>query len=205
MTDGRRERASQMREERRRQILDAALEVFAERGYHGTSVSHIVEAAGVARGTFYLYFESKNVVFLELVDDLVRGFRADVTGVDLRPAAPSLREQLIQIVHRLLAATHASRAVATILFREAVVLDADVQARVRDFEDGLRGWLEASLRTGVALGLLRPHDPDVVSVAVFGSIRHAIERYVIHEVPSKDLLHVARELVDHSLRGVTHA
>ncbi len=55
-TDGRAERANKKRELRRREILDVARGVFAEKGYHHTHVADIIEAAGIARGTFYLYF-----------------------------------------------------------------------------------------------------------------------------------------------------
>ena len=51
---------------RRAQLLDASRQVFAERGYHRASVSDIITAAGVARGTFYNYFESKRAVFRAL-------------------------------------------------------------------------------------------------------------------------------------------
>jgi AcrR family transcriptional regulator len=54
------ERAKQ---ERRRQILSAAKQVFADAGYHGASIHAIIERAQIARGTFYLYFESKAAVF----------------------------------------------------------------------------------------------------------------------------------------------
>src|SRR3954468_13980654 len=54
---------------RRRQLLSAATTVFARRGYRAASISDIVATAGVARGTFYLYFESKAQVFLAIADD----------------------------------------------------------------------------------------------------------------------------------------
>src|SRR5438067_9933141 len=57
------------RETRRQQILEAAARVFARKGYRNTGVADIIEAAGVAsRGTFYLYFQSKEEIFLALVD-----------------------------------------------------------------------------------------------------------------------------------------
>ena len=67
--DGRQLRAARQRTERRRQILDAALRLFAARGYPATGISDIVEAASVARGTFYLYFPSKRAVFDALRSD----------------------------------------------------------------------------------------------------------------------------------------
>ncbi|MCX5743965.1 MAG: helix-turn-helix domain containing protein, partial [Proteobacteria bacterium] len=59
------ERAKQ---ERRRKILGAAKYVFAEAGYHGASINMIIERAQIARGTFYLYFESKAAVFNSILD-----------------------------------------------------------------------------------------------------------------------------------------
>jgi AcrR family transcriptional regulator len=53
--------------ERRRQILDESARLFAERGYHPTSVADIVESLGVGKGVFYWYFESKDDLFLEIL------------------------------------------------------------------------------------------------------------------------------------------
>ena len=59
----------------RRRLLDAAERVFGELGYHDASIVKLAEAAGVAAGTFYLYFDSKRAVFDELVRDLNRRVR----------------------------------------------------------------------------------------------------------------------------------
>lgn len=64
-----RRRASRGRQTRRR-LLDAAEAVFAELSYHDASIVRIVERAGVAQGTFYIYFRSKQQIFEELVTDL---------------------------------------------------------------------------------------------------------------------------------------
>ena len=62
-------------ERTRARLLEAAEQVFAEFGYHDASIVKLTEAAGVAQGTFYLYFASKLAVFDELVDDLNRRVR----------------------------------------------------------------------------------------------------------------------------------
>ena len=59
----------------RQELLAAAEAVFAEKGYEAASVSEITTRAGVAQGTFYLYFPDKRHVFAELVDDLGRRLR----------------------------------------------------------------------------------------------------------------------------------
>jgi AcrR family transcriptional regulator len=59
----------------RRRLLDAAEQVFGALGYHDASVVKVAESAGVAAGTFYLYFDSKKAIFDELVRDLNRRVR----------------------------------------------------------------------------------------------------------------------------------
>jgi len=57
------EQSEKIREERREQILQAALEVFAEKGYHNARVSDVAARAGVSQGTIYWYFKSKEELF----------------------------------------------------------------------------------------------------------------------------------------------
>jgi AcrR family transcriptional regulator len=59
----------------RARLLDAAELVFTELGYHEASIVKIVQAAGVAPGTFYLYFSTKRDIFDEVVEDLNRRVR----------------------------------------------------------------------------------------------------------------------------------
>src|SRR5580693_973344 len=55
---------------RRRQLLDIAVEVFATRGFHGTSMEELAEAAGVTKPVLYQHFSSKRLLYLELLDDV---------------------------------------------------------------------------------------------------------------------------------------
>jgi AcrR family transcriptional regulator len=70
-------------EETRRALLDAAARLFAEHGYHGTSVPDIVQAAGVGHGTFYEYFASRRDILLALTRPVT----------DTRERRPSLKSQ----------------------------------------------------------------------------------------------------------------
>src|SRR5436305_2481187 len=54
---------------RRRQLVDVALTVFAERGYHATSMNDIAESAGVTKPVLYQHFRSKRALYLELLED----------------------------------------------------------------------------------------------------------------------------------------
>ena len=64
---------------RRRQLLDVALERFAAKGFHATSMEEIADAAGVTKPVLYQHFRSKRLLYLELLDD-VGGQLMDVIG-----------------------------------------------------------------------------------------------------------------------------
>jgi AcrR family transcriptional regulator len=203
--DGRTERAEKLRAERRAHILRTALRVFAEKGYHRTSVSDVVEAAGVARGTFYLYFESKSLIFLALVDELLDHLRRNVSGVDLRPGAAPVDRQIVAIVEHVLRTTEQNRALATILFREAVGLDADVDDKLRRFYASLEGYIAEALREGQRMGAVRADlDVAVVSTCVLGSVKQVIDQHLVGATADGafDVPRFARAILDYNLRGV---
>ncbi|MBI5088563.1 MAG: TetR/AcrR family transcriptional regulator [Actinobacteria bacterium] len=56
--------------ERRDQILEVAVQVFARRGYHGTSMNDVAEAAGVTKPVLYQHFDSKQALYLALIEDV---------------------------------------------------------------------------------------------------------------------------------------
>lgn len=74
------------REDKRRRIIDAAVEVFADKGFFGARVSEIAEVAGVADGTIYLYFKSKDEIlislFRERMNEILHRFHAMLAETD---------------------------------------------------------------------------------------------------------------------------
>ncbi len=201
--DGRTRRAEEAREQRRRQILDAALRVFAERGYHGAGVSALVAEAGVARGTFYLYFDSKESVFRELLDGLLATLRASVSGVDIRDPDTPVRDQLVGIVSDVLRTTESNRALTRIIFREAVGLDDATDALLNAFYDELYRYIEAALAIGEATGAVRAvADRSLEATCIVGSLRAVVQRYIVDADAPFDIEGVAAAVVDHSLLGL---
>jgi AcrR family transcriptional regulator len=70
-----RRRGRPLVDDKRRRILDAALQVFSERGYHGTAVPEVADAAGVGTGTLYRYFEHKEALVNEVYRDAKQRLR----------------------------------------------------------------------------------------------------------------------------------
>src|SRR3954462_3655140 len=77
---------------RRRQLLDVALKVFAERGYHPTSMNDLAEAAGVTKPVLYQHFRSKRALYLELLEDVGGRLRDEIGKATSEAAGP--REQV---------------------------------------------------------------------------------------------------------------
>ena len=201
--DGRTRRAEEAREQRRGQILTAALRVFAERGYHGAAVSDLVKAAGVARGTFYLYFDSKEAIFHELLEGLLATLRESVRGVDRSAEAPDAEDQLVGIIEDILRTVQSNRALTRIIFREAVGLDEAVDAILGGFYDELFGYIELSLQLGQLSSVVRTlPDAPLVATCILGSLRAVVQRYVVDTDETFDVHWVARGVVDHNLRGL---
>ncbi len=200
--DGRVRRAAETREARRAQILDRALEVFAVQGYYRTSVSDLVKAAGVARGTFYLYFDGKEAIFLELLEQLLVEFRGSITGADARPDAAPLDQQLARIVANILNILQSNRPLTRIIFREAVGLDEAVEERLREFYDELFSYIAATLQLGQAMSYTRAIDTEVVATCILGSMRGVVQRYVVDRDDKFDAEEMAAVIVDFNLNGI---
>jgi len=201
--DGRVRRAQESREARRAQILATALRVFSEKGFHQTSITDVVKAAGVARGTFYLYFDSKAAIFHELLDELMTHLRSNVMGVDMAPGAPPMVEQLVATVARILDTLQENRPLTRILFHVAVGVDADVDERLTGFYESLRGFIGYSLTLGQAAGVVRSEiDVEITASCALGSLKDVVQRYVVESDTDFDVDGVARAIVDYNLAGV---
>ena len=160
-------------QERRRQILEAAVEVFARLGYHKAGVSDIVEAAGVARGTFYLYFKSKRNILDEILDEVFGSILSRMHPIEVsdppehESVMGQLRDNLIGVLEILFEET----AITTILVSEAVGLDREANLRLKRFYGSLADWIAESVEEGIEMGIIRPCDSRVAALALLGMMR----------------------------------
>jgi AcrR family transcriptional regulator len=157
-------------EERRSQLLAAARRVFADRGYHKAGVSHIIREAGVARGTFYNYFESKRAVFTAVLDELTSELGGSVVPIDVtQPIAPQARENVKNVVEAVMRPD-----VVRLLFAEAVGIDAEGDAAVREFYTAAEDRLTRALETGRLLGIVRTERPRIIARCILGMVREPV-------------------------------
>ena len=152
--------------ERKQQLLDAAARLFAERGYAQTRIVDICREAGVAKGLFYWYFDTKEQVFRDLAGDLRQGLRrAQAAAMD--PDADPLVQlrQGAEASVRFMAAHAQAFALVAVenVDREFV---GDIRAGTEIHADDS----ERIVRAGIAAGLIRDEDPRLLAYSVLATV-----------------------------------
>ena len=152
--------------ERKEQLLDAAARLFADRGYAETRIVDICREAGVAKGLFYWYFDTKEAVFRDLAADLrLRLRRAQTEAMDPR-ADPLVRIRQGSEASVRFMTDHARS------FSLMAVENVD-----RQFVDDIRRGTEVHaddtariVRQGIDAGLIRDEDPRLLAYAVLTTV-----------------------------------
>jgi AcrR family transcriptional regulator len=179
MARGRAKRAPAVaKAERRQQILMAARDEFVKRGYHQTTIDDIVAQAGVARGTFYLYFEDKRAVFSDLIDRFASELALAIVRIVTDDPSRSVPSQVRENIRRIIGTCLGERAMTKILFTDAVGVDPAFDRKVMNFYDSMVGLLTESLRDGQALGVVLEGEPRVFAYLTLGALKELLYQAV---------------------------
>ena len=171
---------------RRAQLLRAARKVFRAKGYDGASVSEIVREAGVAQGTFYLYFPSKKAAAVSLRDGLMEPMaKAVVSAVE---SGTSFDDRLKSLIA---AGFKVARRNAD-LFRLAFIGADDTHPEMHSESQEHASFLRAItdlFRDAVDSGEMEEMDPEIAARLAIGLLQHAmIEAFVFGEGEESDRL-----------------
>jgi AcrR family transcriptional regulator len=169
-----RRKLTQRGRERREQLITCAATLFAERGYHPTSVSDIVEALGVGKGVFYWYFSSKEELLAELLKSSNHSLRKRQQEAIGDESDPVRRIELG--IRASLEWFHAHREYFSIIaFAATDETFAPVLARNREIAiaDTIR-----HLKDGIVEGSIVDEDPELLAHSIHGVVseltRHAL-------------------------------
>jgi AcrR family transcriptional regulator len=182
--------------ERRDQLMECGARLFAERGYHPTSVADVVAALGVGKGVFYWYFASKEELLTELLKasnhDLRKRQQAAIEGVEdpIRRIELGIRASMIWFAeHRAY--------FAIIQFAATDETFAPVLARNREISiaDTIR-----HLKDGIVEGTIRDGDPEMLAQAIHGVVAELTRGYILERDEPVD--HVADLAVAFCLQGL---
>ncbi|MCJ7744723.1 MAG: TetR family transcriptional regulator [Actinobacteria bacterium] len=154
--------------DRREHIMDAAAEVFTEKGYYATTIADLAAMGGVAKGTIYWYFDNKRSILISILDEILRETNEAFTGV-IRSASNGLVailnsvEPALKILQR-----HGSIYLMCVL--EIGSTDRMIQEKCRDIYKLVHAGLKVALNRGMEQGFIRKLNPDVAAYAVIGLI-----------------------------------
>lgn len=153
----------------RTRVLDAAVELFAEQGYDGTSVSQVIARAGVAKGGFYHHFASKEALLYEVYGDLIGrqlGGMDDILARGLSPA-----QALRALIADLVETTAASARPALVFWREMHRLGDERTAEYRRARRRYHDTVRRLVRDAQMAGTFAPvASADTVTFTIFGYV-----------------------------------
>lgn len=191
-----------LKKNRREEILKAAISAFSHKGYHNTSISDIIEKAGIARGTFYLYFENKRQIFDSVLDNLIIELDHCIKKIELGQGLPNPLEQLKANLIRVLILFIENRDLTRILLRHATGLDADLDQKITEFYKNWAHKIEEAINLGITMGIVRECNSTLASYCILGCIKEVIEHVTLNRKDKPDINVITDELINFGLQGL---
>ncbi|HOA08160.1 MAG TPA: TetR/AcrR family transcriptional regulator [Spirochaetota bacterium] len=195
-------------QKRKNQIIDAAKEMFIERGYQSTHIGEICDNLDIARGTVYQYFGNKREIVYSILesleekiedifdsDDLVEFIKSDPTGDEI---SQFIRKKFSNCVSAVIE----EPIVIMLMYKEIIGLDEDVTERTERFVDNVIKIIAKDLAELSKKGIYRQDiDPLLTSLLIFGSVQLLIHEY---RRKGKDILdnNVVQSVVDMIMKGM---
>lgn len=174
---------AQAQEEKRRLLLDAAVRVFARKGYHASRVGDIAEEAGVAYGLLYHYFGSKEEVLRTVFRETWRALIETIESVEQAGDTP--REQLRKVAEILLRSWRRDPDLVRVLVLEVArsqhlrgEMDEIVESFAAIQEIVERGQADGSIRSDL--------DARLASYVFYGAVEELLTGWVLGRLPDSD-------------------
>lgn len=182
-----------------KQIIDAAVIVMAENGYHHAQVSKIAKQAGVADGTIYLYFKNKEDILISLFQEKMGLF---VEKIRLEIAGKSTsKEKLLTLIQKhfsMLAADHHLAIVTQLELRQS---NKELRLKINEVLKGYLMVVDEVLTVGKETGEFRGDlDVRLARQMVFGTIDETITTWVMND-QKYDLTAIAPRVHDLLIKG----
>jgi TetR/AcrR family transcriptional regulator, fatty acid metabolism regulator protein len=169
--------------DKRQQLLEAAIRVFAREGYHTSRVGDIAEEAGVAHGLLYHYFPSKEEVLATIFRENWRQLLERFHQVEASPEPSD--EQLRGVAKILLRTWRNDPDLVRVMVRE-VARSPQLQRQVEEIREAF-ATIQRIVERGQARGELRSDlDPRLVSWIFYGALEELLTGWVLGELPDGD-------------------
>ncbi|UYO34765.1 TetR family transcriptional regulator [Bacillus zhangzhouensis] len=182
------------------QIIDAAVVVIAENGYHQSQVSKIAKQAGVADGTIYLYFKNKEDILISLFKEKMGQF-IERMEIDIQKK-PSAKEKLLLLIEEHFRMLSQNQHLALVTQLELRQSNLELRQKINEVLKGYLNMLESILTEGKKTGEFRQNlDVRLARQMVFGTIDETATTWVMND-QKYDLPALAENVHDLLLNGI---
>ncbi len=187
-------------------LIASAIRMFQQNGFQKTRVSDIVSDAGVAQGTFYNYFRSKDDIFRDIcthfIDQLQQKFVERTEHLFDGETSDEVVQNVRHVVRDVISIYQDNLDVAELLFREGIGNGGIFKEIYENFLSLFLELIEAQVKKAIARGLIQVEDSLIGSVFLFGLFERSLLYFVLIEQKT-DMEKFERVLVDFVLKGLS--
>ena len=190
--------------QRRADILGAAVEVFASKGFHAAGVADIAKTLNIGHGTIYRYFKNKRDIFNAILAGLL-GEMAEVVQQE-PPTTDSLDEyqgQLERIADHLMRIFNRDTRLAKIAFYESIGAGGEIRESAEHFVSIFAQFTEQYMKNGVNKGFLRPSmDQKVAANLVTSMLMEAVKQVAMGQYSDDEMQRWRGEITQFVIGGL---
>ncbi|MFZ5597635.1 MAG: TetR/AcrR family transcriptional regulator [Bacillota bacterium] len=182
-------------------IIEAAIKVIADSGYHGSQVSRIAREAGVAEGTIYLYFKNKEDVLISIFRNKLGEFIS--SAPQLLNNIENSFEQLAYLIYLHFYRLQNDRKLAHVLQIELRQSDKSIRKGISGIIREYYHLIERIIEDGIKKGFFSPDmDPKIARKIIFGSIDEVVTSWVLSN-SEYNLLDLSEQVYNTLARAVS--
>ena len=199
---------SGFRDDRKERLVGCAKKAFAGRGYYAVSISEIAQQTGIARGTFYQYFDNKLHIFESILDSFLQDLKDCIRPIGLGSGASPPLSQLQDNLTRVLSLVLRERDLTQILLHHTSTPDRNVEKRLSDFYRQVAEMIERSLDMGIAMNLVRPCNTHLTAYSIIGAVKEVVFQLTSSQEPQPigvgdpPVEELVRELLEFGMGGI---
>ncbi len=180
-------------------ILEAAIKVFAEDGYYGSKITKIADMAGVATGSVYVYFDNKESLLKRIFDDLWNQLYSELKLVTENKRLSPL-EKLDAVIDSIFDLFTENPSLAVVFVNEQPILRRNSQGNFPNYNEKFLDMGEVIIKEGVNSGLVTENiDIKIFRHFILGAIRHLLQQWA--EDPKEFSLNKIRQNIKYILKN----
>ncbi len=169
------------KEEKKRQIINAAMSVFAKNGLYSSKMVDIAEAAGIGKGTIYEYFKSKEDIFIEAFEYFMKDMETQIAKKIFRLTDPAEKfTAIIEAFFGSFESFHDSIYIMFDFWAEGIrKRDKKMETLLKKAYGDYREFIAAILEEGKAKGIFRDINSNLVASSIVGAMDGLILQWII--------------------------